>query len=46
METIKAEIDLPISLTGLIKIEKDDLCSFIKRSLAVGAIPRGKAFSW
>ena len=35
MEMIREEIDLPRSITALIKVEKNDLCSFIKRSLAV-----------
>ena len=45
MEMIREEIDLPRSITALIKVENDDLCSFIKRSLAVELYREGK-FPW
>lgn len=48
MEMVRAEVDLPGSILALIKVDKDQLGSFIKRSLAVelyreGRLSLGKA---
>jgi predicted HTH domain antitoxin len=45
---VRAEVDLPGSILALIKVDKDQLGSFIKRSLAVelyreGRLSLGKA---
>jgi predicted HTH domain antitoxin len=39
---VRAEVDLPGSILALIKVDKDQLGSFIKRSLAVGLYREGR----
>ncbi|MHB8118318.1 MAG: UPF0175 family protein [Methanothrix sp.] len=48
MKTVRAEVDLPDSVLALLKVDKDQLGPFIKRSLAVelyreGGLSLGKA---
>lgn len=48
IKIVRAEVDLPGSVLALIKVDKDQLGSFIKRSLAVelyreGRLSLGKA---
>ena len=42
MEIVRAEVDLPGSVLALIKVDKDQLGPFIKRSLAVELYREGK----
>jgi predicted HTH domain antitoxin len=42
IDMVRAEVDLPGSILALIKVDKDQLGSFIKRSLAVELYREGK----
>jgi predicted HTH domain antitoxin len=42
MEIVRAEVDLPGSVLALIKVDKDQIGPFIKRSLAVELYREGK----
>lgn len=42
MEMVLAEVDMPGSILALIKVDRDQLAPFIKRSLAVELYREGK----